>query len=240
MASVNWIVSNTQNHSSMNVVKPTPSGISGSSSSSDNNQQNAQVEYRTYSTTNVSLRLPTGTIKETDILKENRLVLNETLKNRVGEESQYFEVYFENKETGKETLNSTSIEMILKIDSSKKLLAIYEVGENNVLKSLNYHLIGNNQAVIETTGLKKYILSYENKDNTQPIESNKDQNSTSNDSDSSSKEEEIETEKETIQIFDNIYFWIIGGVSVALIGFGIYLLSRKNGSKETFSEAECI
>ncbi len=240
VASVNWIVSNTQNHSSMNVVKPTPSGISGSSSSSDNNQQNAQVEYRTYSTTNVSLRLPTGTIKETDTLKENRLVLNETLKNRVGEESQYFEVYFENKETGKETLNSTSIEMILKIDSSKKLLAIYEVGENNVLKSLNYHLIGNNQAVIETTGLKKYILSYENKDNTQPIESNKDQNSTSNDSDSSSKEEEIETEKETIQIFDNIHFWIIGGVSVALIGFGIYLLSRKNGSKETFSEAECI
>ncbi|MDE5587162.1 MAG: hypothetical protein K2I72_02175, partial [Bacilli bacterium] len=238
VANVNWIVSNTKNNSVVNIIKPTPSSAP---INMDNEHQNAQVEYRTYSTTNVSLRLPTGTVKEADVLKENRLILNETLKKRVGEDSPYFEVYFENKQTGKETLDSTEVEMIFKIDPNKKLLAIYEVGENDSLKSLNYHLVGNNQAVIDTTGLKKYILSYEEKNTTQPIESNENQNQSPISSDlDSSKEEDLELEKGTLQFFDNIHFWIIGGVSVALIGFGIYLLSRKNDSKETFLEPECI
>ena len=55
MAKVDWIVSNIKNNSLTNVIKPTPS-----SAPVDNEQQNVRVEFRSYSTGNVVLRLPVG------------------------------------------------------------------------------------------------------------------------------------------------------------------------------------
>ena len=178
----------------------------------------------------VILRLPTGSIQPMDTLKEESLTLNDALKDRVGDKSQYFEVYFGNGTAKRETLNSTSMEMIFKIDPSKKLLAIYEVGENDVLRTLNYQSIGSNQVILETTGLGKYILSYTEKDTVEGsiLESDSSQDI------SSSKGEIEESEKETIQFFNNLHFWMIGGFSTLLIVIGVYLLKRKNVSREHF------
>ena len=195
----------------------------------DNDQQNSRVEFRSYSTNHVILRLPAGSIQAMNTLKEESLALSDTLKNRVGERSQYFEVYFENGTSKRETLDSISMEMIFKIDPTKKLLAIYEVGESDILRTLNYQSIGNNQVILETTGLGKYILSYTEKDKEEASISESDSSQ-----DFSSKENIVKPEKEAIQPFDNLHFWLIGGVSIILIAFGIYLFKRKNDSKEHF------
>ena len=226
MAKVDWIVSNIKNNSWTNTIKPTPSTAPLDNS---NSQQNARVEFRSYSTSSVILRLPAGTVSETDILKEKSLAFSDTLKNRVGDKSRYFEIYFESTNAEKKSLDSTPIEMIFKIDSSKKLLAIYEVGEGDILRSLDYQSIGNHQVIVETTGLKKYILSYDSKDSEQIAVTDSSQNI-----DNSSKEDIIKPDKDTIPVFDNFHFWVIGGVSLLLIGLGIYLLKRKTVPTEHF------
>ncbi len=235
IASVDWIIPE-QNNVSKNPVNSSDVKKPSNSNSSDNSVvDNTQVEYRTHFTDTVSIMLPVDTLKELGSLKENTLELSSSLQDSVGKDSKYFEVYFDKEATGKETLDTETFEMLLKIDPTKKLSAIYEVGPNDSLKSLRYIRVGENQVSVEVTGLKKYIIAYEDEKEQEKEDISEDLNHSQNIG-NSSDDSVTPSEKESIQLSSNLHFWLVGGVSVLLIGLGVYLLKRKSDAPGHFME----
>ena len=236
---VDWIVPNATNSSSgiknsAGVKKPENIKDNETTDFSNESSLNEIDQYQKYSTGTVSLKLPVGTIEDSYTFKENQLVLNSSLQNKVGSDSKYFELYFQNEELTKNTLDSSPVTITFQVDPDKKLLAVYKVGEDGSLKPLNYRQVNNRQIEVETTGLGKYILSYKEKDS---ISTNQVGDSNQSQNVDTSKNDHQETgKKESIQIFSNLPFWILGGGSLLLIGLVIYLLKRKSGVRETFSE----
>ena len=150
LASVTWITNNKKNNNRVSKQKII----------NKYRKNNISTEYKIYNRENISVKIPSSILKENVTLKLNELVLNKAVQEKIGGKNEYFELYFENSKGNRKDFNTT-MKMVVNIDSNRKLLGIYEIGENNVIEKLDYEDIGNNQIQINVNHLGKYVLSYE-------------------------------------------------------------------------------
>lgn len=208
-AVVDWIVAEIKNE---NIVNST--NITTSVTSNVNTIQESKNMYDTYSTGNITLKVLANTFEENVILKSKKLTLDNALQKKFGSQSEYFELYFDTENHQKIDVNSIPMKIIITLDSTKKFLGVYQVGKNDVLESLNYQKIGNDQIEIEVSNLEKYIIAYEEKKTkNQAIEL-----------------EEKDNEKETWKEKENQSFslWtIVGVILLTMLVFISVLIRRK-------------
>ncbi len=162
---------NRPNISVPNVIKPLRDTI-------EKPAQNIMNNKKTYtdSENKVMVTLPDNLITKEEILKVRKRTLSSTLQEEIGKkyENDYFEVYFETKESQKHELTNTVVEITIQLDSTKQLQNVYTLDENGTLKKLSYKKVGTNKITLITTKLGKYILSYKTEEIDKNVEMKKD------------------------------------------------------------------
>ena len=96
-------------------------------------------------------------------LINKKLIMDKEFENTVGKVSEYFELYLENGNKDRLTLESSNISIRFKLDSSKVFKGIYKVNDNNTLEEVKYEVIDKDNIMVNTENLGKYILSYDEK-----------------------------------------------------------------------------
>jgi len=102
-------------------------------------------------------------ITEKIYLKKEDFLLDTTLKDRFGSNSEYFELYLVDEDNVKINITNGTIKIVFTLDPEKNFMAIYQLDEKNNPKQLHYKKVGENQIEIEPKTLDKYILEYKKK-----------------------------------------------------------------------------
>ncbi len=163
-ARVDWIEKKIEKPIIIPEKKPESQIIIKNDSTYNYNDQESQTKYTEYAIPNIKLNILTSDKLENTTLKRNEMVLTESLKQRFGSVSEYFELYIEDELNAKMNINIENMKMILNIDSTKDFEGIYLIKEGNLIEKLNYKLLENNQIEFETKYLGKYLLSYKEKE----------------------------------------------------------------------------
>lgn len=186
-ATVNWIMSDSNEKQEVdnnaNMSNSTPSNTNEDNANKQivkNNKRkeqtttnNNEIKYELYSVGAVTLKVPSNVINEKVVLKSNKLKLSKKLQEEISGQKDYFELYFEDANAKKINIDSTSIEMIIRLNKNKKLLGIYEVSKNNELKKLDYNKKSDNEIELEINSLGKYVISYEKENITVEVKDKK-------------------------------------------------------------------
>ncbi|HBA37654.1 MAG TPA: hypothetical protein DCY94_02935, partial [Firmicutes bacterium] len=123
-----------------------------------------ETEYKKYEAGKIKVEIPSTALSEDGTLRSEEFKISDDMKNKFGNASEYYELYFTNAESKKININSSeAIKMNIKIDSSKELLGIYEITEANVIKSIDYAKNGED-IVFKANSLGKFVVSYKEKE----------------------------------------------------------------------------
>lgn len=171
----------------------------------DSNDEN-ESEY--YKVGNVTLKAPAKISEEKVVLKSKDIAIPNAIKEKVTEQSEYFELYFETENNKVVNINSVPMTMTLKTDNTKKMVGIYEVKENNRLVALSYQKLGNSQVELNINQLGKYIIAYEDLDK-------KDQQETVD-----NNQKEVETENKNI-------YWILASGALVLVLATVFVIKKR-------------
>ncbi|MCI8575147.1 MAG: hypothetical protein HFI09_01625 [Bacilli bacterium] len=118
--------------------------------------------FKDYLVEDVLITLDTAHLEKNMTLQKQILPLSVTQVKKYGELSEFFELYFNNNLSEKINVSNEKITMFINLNKEKNFLGIYKIeGENAEL--LSYEKVANNQIKIETTGLTKYLVLYEDK-----------------------------------------------------------------------------
>jgi len=96
-------------------------------------------------------------------LINKKLIIDKEFGNTVGKASEYFELYLENGNKDRLTLEFSNMSIRFKLDSSKVFKGIYKVNDDNTLEKVEYEVIDDEYIMVNTDNLGKYILSYDDK-----------------------------------------------------------------------------
>lgn len=163
-ASVDWIKKSTDDQDACYVDsdKILSDTIEDDKEKNENLITNSKIN-KTFTIENITLEIPSSVITENTEINIAKKIIDENLKEEVGNQSKSFELYL----TEGNTLVDIESNVLTKInlDNNKEFLGIYSVTKNNILKSLDYNTINDNLISIETKGLGKFIISYDEKNN---------------------------------------------------------------------------
>lgn len=126
------------------------------------------TKYIQYKIKNIIVDIPTEAIKEDGNLKVDEFTLTKELKSQFGDLSEYYDIYLLNNNSERMDVSSSSpIKISIKLKGSKEFIGVYEITEDNTIKSVDYVKNGNN-IEITTSKLGKYVVSYKELEATNP------------------------------------------------------------------------
>lgn len=172
---------------------------------------NDDIQYKKYTSLDVSVEIPTGAITEEGILKAEKFELSKELKEKFGETSRCYDIYLSNRNSKKIDINTNElIKIRISLNDKEKFIGVYEITSDNTAKPVNYTKNGNSIEV-KANKLGKYVVSYQDTTTTTPP---------SNGSTDTNQK-------------DSYTFWIIIGCISVLIVLYIYMLSKKHSRRRT-------
>ena len=210
IAKVNWIdKKQTENPGVKPDDKPTnkpEDSNSNSNKPSEKPEEQPTTPEETYvnmSSGNVTVKVPNSILSkyEEASLYYQKLTLNDAQINRYGKDSEIYKVALVTKDGNEINLSITKLIQTLKLDPNKEFDAIYVVRDDGSTVKLNAR-VTNNELVFEDSGLGKYIVAYK-----------------------SSTEEKTNTNQEEKSV--NYIPYIVGGLTILLVGGVIYFIIRK-------------
>ena len=151
-----------------NPSKPTIPSTPNTQAPSQNNRPNDSINnivdnkepvLKDFLVKDVLITVNTNNLEENSVLKKNTLSLTQSQIQRFGKNSESFELYFE-KDKVKNNLTEESVKMFINLNSKKTFLGIYRI-DGDKIELLPYELVSENQIKVDTTGLTKYILAYD-------------------------------------------------------------------------------
>ncbi len=129
--------------------------------------------YKKYALNNVKVEVPKNLINDTTMLRVERFLTPEELKDKVGKVSEYFDIYLASNDF--EKLNIISEELLkisFKINETKKIRGIYEINDDNTLTAVDFTINGSD-IEIKAKDLGKYVISYDVLSNWSPVANSK-------------------------------------------------------------------
>lgn len=168
-----------------------------------------EEKYKSLSNGNITVKIPIEIWnKYEDIsLIYQKLTTSDAQKQRYGEDSELYELSIETKENKKIEVSTETIEKRIKLDSNKKMEAIYVVRPDETVVKLNSK-VENGTLIFEDTGLGKYIISYKSEH-------------------TDKKDDENISNKPEEKKKNNYLYYAIGVVIIILCSSAIVLIIKK-------------
>lgn len=154
--------SNNQNNNNTTTNKPNIKIPIKPQKPNNNNKPNTNITYKKYMSGNINIEIPSNAIKEDSNLKVESLKIPQELKDKFEEYSEYYDLYLVNNKSQKINLETTDeIIIYIKLNKEKDFKGVYEITDNNNIKLIDYIKTDEN-IIIKTDKIGKYILSYKN------------------------------------------------------------------------------
>jgi len=191
-----------------NTDKPTNPSKPGTSDKPNESEKPSDTDYKSYPLGNLSVEIPSNAIKVEGTVKSESFGLSDQLKGKFGEASEYYDVFFADKKNGRvDIASSDPIKISISIDKSKKLLGVYEITSDGLVKKIDYKVDGKN-IELSTKSLGKFVVSYDEVKEEIP------------------KEDESETKDEQKKGNTTILFVMLCCIGIA-VGLTILFLKKK-------------
>ncbi len=204
--------SNTSNKPSTPTKKPTGTSNDKNNDKKPNDSASSDdTKYSKYTVKDIELSILTKEVSKDATLKKNNLNLSTNLKEKFNSDSDYFELYFENKNNKKVDIKETDIRLTIDLDKDKKFRGIYEISDNGLTKKLAYKEKSDDKIELTTTKLGRYVVYYEEK---APIE-----------------DDDKEEEKEQVK-FNKPLIMTSSVIIIVILLAGIIFVIKRNKSKE--------
>jgi len=159
-ASVSWIEKKVEKPIIIPEKRPENQIIINNNPIFDYSDQKNETKYTNYAITNIKASILTSDVLDHTKLKKANLTLPEELKQQLGEQAEYFEIYIEDYTGNKISVNSEDVKLIFNINKNKELNGIYIVKEDNTYEKVNYKLLGSDQVECNVKTLGKFLISY--------------------------------------------------------------------------------
>lgn len=149
VAKVDWIADKKANYSSS---KP-------KTTTKTTTKKDVLKDSRIFNVENFTITIPSKDVRKDVVLVMSSLEFTDDLKSKVGDESEYLDIYFRDKNFEKSEIKS-SMKMTIDLDKEKMFLGIYRVKDSDTVEYIEYKTVGSNKIEIEIESLGEFILSY--------------------------------------------------------------------------------
>ena len=195
--------------SPVNNQEPSQEVINNDEDTTKEEDAKDENEFEYYKAGNVTLKTPAKISEEKIVLKSKDITIPEEIKEKVTEQSEYFELYFETENNKVANIDSVPMTMTVKTDNTKKMVGVYEVKDNNRLVALNYQKLGSNQVELNVSQLGKYIIAYE------PLDQKEQQETVTNNT------------LEVTEAKNNNIYWVIASGALILILLIAFIIKKR-------------
>ncbi len=126
------------------------------------NKQENQTKYVDFTISNIKASILTSENLTNFVLKKEDFELTKTLKQKFGEDSEYFELYLEDSKEKEINISSEKIKLIINLNNKKDLEGIYLINRGNAYENLDYKALSPNQIELELKSFGKLLIDYKN------------------------------------------------------------------------------
>jgi len=124
-------------------------------------------EYQKFKNQDITVEIPKSAVSTGTSLKADIFELDDSLKNKVGGSSEFYDIYLLNLNSKRLEVNTSApMKISINLKKEKKFLGVYELTKQNELKEVEYERNGDSIEILAKR-LGKYIVSYDEFDETE-------------------------------------------------------------------------
>ncbi len=169
-AMVNWIQKKNTKPVIVPEKKPENQIIIQEKPTYNYNNQQEQTKYTDLTIPNVKASILTSDNLNNLFLKREDLELPKTLKEKFGNDSEYFELYIEDLLEEEKNISAENIKLIVKINSEKEFAGIYNIKHGNIYEKLDYKVLKPDQIELNIKSFGKLLVDYKEQQQDKIIE----------------------------------------------------------------------